>query len=343
LAGIGGMVSFQHRLAAGLAKRGIEVTYDLADRPYQAVLVIGGTRRLPALWKVRRDGIPVVQRLDGMNWVHRLRRTGWRHHLRAEYGNLLLATIRSRLAHRIVYQSGFSLDWWERVHGPTPVPNCVIYNGVDLDRYSANGAGRRPEDRERLLLVEGSLMGGYEIGLEWAVGLAERLATREGSAHRHTPRRVELLVVGRVSPEIRSSWEKRILERIPDQAVRIEWLGAVPGERIPEIDRSAHLLYSADLNPACPNSVIEALACGLPIVAFDTGALLEMVTGDAGRVVSYGGDPWRLDPPDLPGLASAAAEILEDPQRFRVAARERAEAAFSQERMVEEYLQILLE
>jgi hypothetical protein len=40
LAGVGGMVSFQHKLAAGLAARGVEVCYDLRDTPYAAVLVI---------------------------------------------------------------------------------------------------------------------------------------------------------------------------------------------------------------------------------------------------------------------------------------------------------------
>src|SRR5512134_3992933 len=90
LNGVGGMVSFQHKLADGLRKRQIEVVYTLADRPYQAVLVIGGTRHLAGLWRARSQGIPVSQRLDGMNWLHRLgggRRTGVRHFLRAEYGN----------------------------------------------------------------------------------------------------------------------------------------------------------------------------------------------------------------------------------------------------------------
>ncbi len=116
----------------------------------------------------------------------------------------------------------------------------------------------------------------------------------------------------------------------------------MPHEQIPALDRSAHLLYSADLNAACPNSVIEALACGLPVAAFATGALPELVTGDSGRLVPYGGDPWKLDKPDIPALAQAAAEILQDQARFRMAARQRAEEAFGLDTMVDRYLDVLL-
>ena len=76
--------------------------------------------------------------------------------------------------------------------------------------------------------------------------------------------------------------------------IPIEWLGVVRRDAIPELDRSAHALFSADLNAACPNAVIEALACGLPVVAFDTGALKELVTAGAGRLGAYGSDVWRL-------------------------------------------------
>jgi glycosyltransferase involved in cell wall biosynthesis len=174
--------------------------------------------------------------------------------------------------------------------------------------------------------VEGSLQGGYESGLQTAVELAEKLAES-------LP--VELQVVGRLSPELQAVTQTK--SRVP-----IRWAGLVPHEQIPGMDRSAHLLYSADLNAACPNSVIEALACGLPVAAFATGALPELVTGDAGRLVSYGGDPWKLDRPDLPALARAAVEILQDQERFRPAARQRAEAAFGLEQMVERYLDVLL-
>jgi hypothetical protein len=62
---------------------------------------------------------------------------------------------------------------------------------------------------------------------------------------------------------------------------------------------------------------------------------------DAGKVVPYGGDPWRLDPPALDVLAAAAIDVLIDQDRFRPAARSRAEAEFGLEKMVDGYLESL--
>lgn len=347
LSGVGGMVSFQHKFSYGLQKRGIQVCYDLKDEPYQAVLVIGGTRKLAGLWYARRKGIPVVQRLDGMNWMHRLGKTpgnqkntksSLKHFLKAEYGNFILELIRSRLADRIVYQSKFVRCWWQDTHGVSGVKNQVIYNGVDLNIYTPFGAETPPEDAWRLQMVEGSLMGGYEQGLAAAVDLGRKLAVSLGGDQRP----VELMVVGKVSKEVRSYWTHYLSERIESSSMRLAWAGLVERQDVPQIDRSAHLLYSSDINAACPNSVIEALACGLPVIAFDTGALPELVTGDSGRIVPYGSDPWRLEPPHVPGLVEAAQEVLLNQERFRSAARLRAEQAFDLEDMIDQYLDLLL-
>ena len=338
LSGLGGMVSFQHKLAKGFQNRGIEVSYDLNEKSCDAVLVIGGSRRLDQLLRANRQKIPVIQRLDGMNWLHRLQRSSLRYFLRAEYGNLILRTIRNRLASKIVYQSNFVLDWWNCVFGIQDKPSAVIYNGVDLDEYSPDGIEERPEAHIRLLVVEGNVMGGYEWGLDNAIQLAMSLSDHQGDAHSH----IELVIVGRVAQEIRSGCDNYISDLRYDTRISLKWFGVVSQDKIPGIDRSAHILYSSDVNPACPNSVIEALACGVPVVAFDTGALSELVSDDAGRIVVYGGDPWKLEQPDIPSLAEAALEILTHQERFRKAARTRAEKIFGLDEMVENYLEILL-
>jgi glycosyltransferase involved in cell wall biosynthesis len=329
MSGVGGMVSFQAKLAGGLAERGIETCCSLEDKPYQAVLVIGGTRSLAGLRRARRDGIPVVQRLNGLNWLHRLRQTGWRHYLRSEYGNLLLSFIRRRLATRIVYQSNFSHQWWERRYGKTRIPWQVVYNGVDLSAYSPAGAHSRSEGLWRILLVEGSLGGGYESGLETAVQMAEKMRIAYAQP-------LEVQVVGRASPALQAAWQGQT-------RFALIFKGLLSREAIPEVDRSAQVLFAADINAACPNSVIEALACGLPVVSFDTGALPELVQGEAGIIVPYGGDPWKLDAPDIAALSRAAAQVCQDQERFRLGARQRAEEAFGLDRMVAGYLQALEE
>ena len=326
--GLAGVASFRLKFEDGLRARDVEVSHDLSQ-PADAVLVLAGTKNLLPLWRARQRGVRIVQRLDGINWVHKKRNTGVKHYLRAEYGNFILSLIRSRITTRTIYQSEFARKWWEGWYGKTRIPYAVIHNGVDLTIYRPNDIDERPRDRFRLLIVEGSLGGGYDMGLDHAIQLAETLHDNYGF-------KIELTVVGKISAEHRARVAAR--SRVP-----ITWEGSVPRESIPEMDRSAHVLFSADLNAACPNSVIEALACGLPVVAFDTGALNELVIGDSGRLAPYGGDPWKIEKPDIPALAKSTVEILRDQPRFRRAARAHAESALGLDRMVDEYLKVLLE
>lgn len=338
LSGIGGMVSFQAKLAVGLSKRGITVSYELSDTHTDSILVIGGTRNLHHLWNAKRRGTRIVQRLDGMNWIHRVMNTGFHHRLRAEYGNFILGVIRSYLADKIAYQSQFSREWWQRVKGSTTCPNVVIHNGVDLTNFLPGDDGRPVGDIIRLLMVEGSLLGGYEFGLDNAIQMTSEVAKMV-----KTGKLVELWVVGKVSKSTKEYWDSWLIDRGEMDALKIKWLGVVPHERIAEIYQQAHLLFSADINAACPNSVIESIATGTPVIAFDTGALLEILEDKGGKVVPYGGNPWQMDKPDITSLADGALSIINNLDDFRKSARERAESAFNLDDMVDRYVELLLE
>jgi len=328
LIGVGGPASFQGLLISGLEARGIRAHFDPNDPTTRAVLMIGATRRVQWLIGPRRRGVRVVQRLNGMNWLHRKLPTGIRHWLRSEYNNWLLATTRRSLVDAVVYQSRFARNWWQTVYGAVRAPGRVVYNGVNLSLFTPEGPEARPADHFRVLMVEGHMRGGYETGLESGVRLVEEL-------NRILPLPARLVVAGEVAPVLRQQWDARARGMI-------EWAGIVARESVPALDRSAHVLFSADLNAACPNAVVEALACGLPVVAFDTGALPELIQNDAGRVVPYGSNYWNLEPPDIPALATAAAHILTNQEHYRAAARAHAAANFGLDAMVEQYLEALL-
>ncbi|NCP86124.1 glycosyltransferase family 4 protein [bacterium] len=323
--GTGGMVSFFYKFSAALERRGITVTTEVNDPSITAALILGGTRNLAGLWRLKRRGVRLVQRLDGINWIQRVKPAGWRHAWRAESGNLALAFIRRFLADEIIYQSEFSRRWWNGWYGELKTPFAVRHNGVDLNIYRPSEQVESPV--YRLLVVEGAFGGGYEGGLENAVRLAEATAPLLG-------RPLELAVAGEVAESLRVEWSGK-------SAAPIRWLGKLPREAVPALMNSAHALFSADVHPACPNAVIEALACGLPVVAYDTGSLSELVPDSAGRIAPYAANPWRLETPSVGPLARGLAVILQNQAGFRAGARARAEAAFGLDAMTETYLEHL--
>jgi glycosyltransferase involved in cell wall biosynthesis len=82
-----------------------------------------------------------------------------------------------------------------------------------------------------------------------------------------------------------------------------------------------------------PRAVLESMALGKPVVAFDVGGVAEMlVDGETGLLV-------RGAPPDVHGLTSAMLRYLRDPElvlRHGLAGRARAVRDFDAQRQAKE-------
>jgi glycosyltransferase involved in cell wall biosynthesis len=109
---------------------------------------------------------------------------------------------------------------------------------------------------------------------------------------------------------------------------RVRFVGPVRAE-----DRSAFLggavalLHLIDFDEPFGFSVVEAMACGTPVIAFDRGSMSEIIVdGMTGSLVS--------------DVASAAAAVMRLGQLDRQTIRDVAVQRFSIDRMVDEYVAV---
>lgn len=86
----------------------------------------------------------------------------------------------------------------------------------------------------------------------------------------------------------------------------IEFLGKIaPSEVINEY-LTAFLCVHPTRVDNCPLAVIEAMACGLPIVSSKTGGIPELVIDGVNGLLVF--------PEDIVGLAKAICKVVEDPK-----------------------------
>lgn len=84
----------------------------------------------------------------------------------------------------------------------------------------------------------------------------------------------------------------------------IQVLGALPGQRVAELMRSSRLFCLPSHREGTPVSVMEALSCGLPVVATRVGGIPD--------IVQHGATGLLVDKGDIDELAVALVKLLKD-------------------------------
>ncbi len=227
---------------------------------------------------------------------------------------------------RVIANSRQVRDEVIRHYGVDPARVRVIYNGLDRQRFhplepGARAALRRrlgaPEDGEVVLFV-GS---GFERkGLAYLLEAFGSLIDK--GAH--------LWVVGKGNL---ASYQ-RAAARL-GVAARIKFWGPV-AETAP-FYQAATVLALPTLYDPCSNVVLEALACGTPVVTTAANGAAEFITpGENGAIIP--------EPHDIPALTEALAAFLtraRDPVVGQAATR--AVAALNWESTVAQTLEVLAE
>ncbi|HET9462052.1 MAG TPA: glycosyltransferase family 4 protein, partial [Gaiellaceae bacterium] len=224
-------------------------------------------------------------------------------------------------ADHVLYQSEFSKRSADEFLGEPRATWEILPNAVDVHHFTP--AEARPAG-DPVLLLGGDQTQTYRLELG--------LRTFAAVTARHPDAR--LLITGRlvVSPE-------PLIEEL-GLGGRVDLLGEYEQRGAPGIFQRAHLLLHTKVNDPCPTLVVEAMACGLPVVYPASGGTIELVGEEAGIGVPHP-DGWERDePPNAEALADAVDGVLGDLPRYSTAARERAVGRFSLEPWLERHREI---
>jgi glycosyltransferase involved in cell wall biosynthesis len=314
----GGPSSFQERLIKELEKKAFKIVYPEDKIIPNTIVVNGGTKKIIWLIMMKIKGVKIIHRMDGIGWIHKYQDLTILQRLRAELRNIQLKFIRNYLADYVIYQSNFVEKWIINKLGKIKTKSCVIYNGVDLNIFKPISNNI---EKKNIICVEG-----YFDYSPYVTKLLNIFYERIKFNSKFN----NLILYGLFYWK---SNELLISEEIHNY-------GFIDRKIVNSVYKNA-ILLSLDLNPACPNTVIEALASGIPVIGYDTGALKELVPPEAGEIVPYGGDPWKLDFPDISNLINAANKILNNWQNYSYNARKIAEKRFSINEMAEKYICII--
>lgn len=203
----------------------------------------------------------------------------------------------------------------------------LICNGVDTERFRP--AGERESlpwepSRDRSLFLMGTV--GRMQAVKDHLNLVRAFLLLQGSP---AAARLRLVIVGD-GPQRQAAVELLRSAGLEDRA----WL---PGARddIPAVLQGLDLFVLPSLAEGISNTILEAMASGLPVVATQVGGNPELV--EPGRTGAL------VPPADPTALAAAIRNYLEDPVECRRQgweARQTAERRFSLPVMVGNYLNV---
>src|SRR5262249_27549977 len=213
----------------------------------------------PLLRLARRRQIPVILNQSGVAY------RGWAgaetDRINDEFRGALQA------AEHVLFQSEFCKRAADEFLGEPRGTWEVLYNAADITQFTP---GQAPH--ASVLLLAGDQTQAYRLD----VALRTLALLPEAS----------LIVTGRLVSD------PRPLLRQLGLAGRVQLVGRYAQRDAPALYRRADVLLHTKVQDPCPTSVIEAMACGLPVVYAASGGTVELVGDEAGIGVPH---PIRWD------------------------------------------------
>ena len=291
-------------------------------------LLMLGYRKKPLIWHARRN----VEMLLGIFLKHVLRQNyrllftsaSQRHH--TGYTKFLI----SRMDH-IVATSTAGSKYLTR--------SCdVVYHGINTNDFSPVPEKEKPALQQQLGLPSGKLVGCFGR-IRHQKGTDAFIDTMIELLPKHPE--WNAVILGRAT-EKHTKFLAEQKEKIAQAGLsnRIIFAGEVPVDRIADYYRTLSLFIAPQRWEGFGLTPLEAMACGIPVVATTVGAFPELVIeGKTGHLI---------EPGDIPQMVNAASILMQPSKKladYAVASRKHMEDNFDlcveADRLVDIYEQMI--
>jgi glycosyltransferase involved in cell wall biosynthesis len=239
-----------------------------------------------------------------------------------------LDALANRLNHHIIAVSSSIRTFLDRQEGVPPQKISVIYNAVDLQRFSPRKASRERWRQKLDLPEEALLVGGvgrlhYQKNFPLFLEVAAEVAARLPQA---------IFVIAGEGPERAAleEWSQKL-----GIASQVRFLGFV--KEMPEFYHSLDLLLLTSHFEGTPLTVLEAMAMGVPVVASHVDGV--------GEIIKDGQDGLLVPPGRRELFVQGICRLLQDRslwRRLSQAGQHKARQRFSAEAMVRQVEAIYL-
>ena len=181
-----------------------------------------------------------------------------------------LLRVLTRLADRVTAVAEPVRSFLEDTVGLPSSKLITIQNGVEVDRYEA----AIPHDRKKWDLKNSEVIIGCVARLSPEKGHTVLLRAFQKVINRHSQARLVIIGEGGFRPAL----EQLIASLRLSSRVRL--VGAVPHQALSPWYNAADLFCLVSAREGWPNVILEALACGTPVVATAVGGIPEVLRSE---------------------------------------------------------------
>ncbi|MFH1835639.1 MAG: glycosyltransferase family 4 protein [Methanobacteriota archaeon] len=208
-----------------------------------------------------------------------------------------------------------------------PEKVSAIENAVETDRFNPKLCSKKKarekigvKTDDKLVLYTGRFL--VEKGIDYLVGAVPDVLDKLDDVS-------FLFLGGGFDEHVVSDWIDN--EKLSRKVFNVPY---VPYELMPYAYLASDVLVQPSLAEGLSRSILEAMACGLPIIASDVGGNPELVSPENGLLV---------EPKSSKAISDAIIQVFSSPSKLRLMggkSREKVEASFTVEKRIQSFIDL---